>query len=45
MNKYLLSLSILIIMFTGFSFAQEVIVDEPLEINAEEWLSRFPQSI
>ncbi len=28
--------SILIIMFSGSAFSQEVIIDEPLEVNAEE---------
>ena len=44
MKKSLLFISLLTIIFTGSSFSQEVITDEPLEINAEEWLSRFPHS-
>ena len=44
MKRSLLLISLLIIMFAGSSFSQEVLTDEPLEINAEEWLSRFPHS-
>jgi len=46
MKRFLLSISIFIILFTASSFAQKElsIFDKPHELNTEYWLSRFPHS-
>ena len=46
MKKFLLSISIIFILFTTSSIAQKElsIFDQPHELNIEYWLSRFPHS-
>ncbi len=44
MTRILFFFSLFFIVLSIVSFSQEIYTEEPLELNAEEWLSRFPHS-